>query len=92
MPIRMEEIGYVVEDLAVKALEVLRASPDLYAKVAEEMGYEVADLELVAAFLNDVRAQDEAGEDCTCPVCSGEMADEEAMREFDEKYGKVTLH
>ena len=74
--LRLEDIAWITEYLALKSIEVLRANPALYHQVADEMGVAMADIEEVGGYL-EARAEAEAmavGE-CNCPVCMGVLED-----------------
>ncbi len=64
--LRIEDVAWIVEELALKSIEVLRANPALYHQVADEMGVAMADIEQVAEFLESNQTTE-----CECPACTG---------------------
>jgi hypothetical protein len=83
--LRMEDIAWIVEELAMKSIEVLRANPALYHQVADEMGVTVEDIEQVGAYL------EEPTPDCTCPACMGRLMEDEVL-DVDPDQPKPTYH
>ena len=62
MALRLEDIGEVVDKLALACIEFLRSNPEAYKLIADELGCTINELEAVHTLVSQLRQEENDAE------------------------------